>query len=269
MSDANDPTAGATCNCGRPTREARSFCDDCGDSLTKALAEIPWLTDELEVTITKRKGIDYRRVGGGKGGSKEQPSPPEWGASEARTHLKAVLVLWTRFCLEERVRNQSPHQGVPEDDLKAISAWLMWRVDGLSLLDIGSEAVDEITGAVNKCMRLVDRPVDLTFYGPCQCGRDLYGRPKAAQVKCRDCNELYTTDELGEWMRSQIVGRLVTLREAAAFLGRLNMPVPHDTLKKWVTRGKVIPHGTVDGRNAFLFDDLLDQATTWASKRPA
>src|SRR5690606_20408222 len=97
------------------------------DDLTQALAEIPWLDDELGVTITKRKGVDYRRTGGGTGGKREQPSPPEWGAVEARDHLKGVMVAWVRLCEDDHVRHQSPHDGLPEDNLRAISRWLMWR----------------------------------------------------------------------------------------------------------------------------------------------
>jgi hypothetical protein len=71
-----------------------------------------------------------------------------------------VLVSWVRFCAEERVRNSSPHRGLPDDTLTEISKWLLWRVDGLALLDIGPEAVDEITAAVAACHRLIDRPAD-------------------------------------------------------------------------------------------------------------
>src|SRR4051812_39492595 len=132
-----------TCRCGKPTRDDAYVCDTCTEELSRALGDIPWIDDELETTITKRKGIDYRRVGGGTGGKREQPSPPEWTASNARGHLKAVLVAWVLYCSEERTRNSSPHQEIPDDTLPAISRWLMWRVDGLALDDIGPDAVDE------------------------------------------------------------------------------------------------------------------------------
>lgn len=92
------------CRCGRPTRDDAYGCDDCGDELARALAEVPWLTEELEVTISRQKGVDYRRVGGG-GGLKaaERPLPPVWGVSEARTHLKALLVSWALFIHESHI----------------------------------------------------------------------------------------------------------------------------------------------------------------------
>ena len=93
------------CRCGRPTRDAAYVCDYCADQLARALGDVPWLANELEVTITRQKGVDYRRVGGGSGGKKanERPLPPVWGASEARTHLKALLVSWALFAHETRI----------------------------------------------------------------------------------------------------------------------------------------------------------------------
>lgn len=93
------------CRCGRPTRDAAYGCDDCGDSLARALGEVPWLTEELEVTISRQKGVDYRGVGGS--GSTERALPVVWGASEARAHLKALLVSWALYAHQEKIRSSA------------------------------------------------------------------------------------------------------------------------------------------------------------------
>jgi hypothetical protein len=64
------------------------------------------------------------------------------------------------------------HQAIPEDNLPAISRYLLWRVDGLALLDIGPEAVDEITDAVAKCHRLIDRRAEKMYAGKCSSETD-------------------------------------------------------------------------------------------------
>ena len=99
------------CRCGRPTRNNAYTCDTCADEMFKALGDVPWLDEELETSTTKVAGIDYRRVGGGKGGKKsaERPSPVSWGASDARAHLRAIMVAWVKFCAETDVRNSSPY----------------------------------------------------------------------------------------------------------------------------------------------------------------
>lgn len=94
------------CRCGRPTRDAAYVCDDCADLLARSLGEVPWLDEQLEVTVTRTSGIDYRTLGGAK--ATETPSPVHWAASEARGHLKSLLVSWVRFAHEENVRNSAP-----------------------------------------------------------------------------------------------------------------------------------------------------------------
>jgi len=95
-----------TCKCGRPTRDEAYVCDTCSEELAKALGDIPWLESELETTITRTKGVDYRTKGGTR--ASERPSPVVWGAAEARGHLRAVLVAWSKFSSEEGVRNSAP-----------------------------------------------------------------------------------------------------------------------------------------------------------------
>lgn len=249
------------CRCGRPTRDY--VCQDCGDSLARALGEVPWLDDELEITVTRQKGVDYRQASGGKGAKKptERPSPVNWGASEARAHLKALLVSWALFCEAEHVRNSSPYPGLPGDNMPALSRWLLWRVDGLTMLEIGAEAVDEITSAVAHCHRLIDRPPDQEFAGPCQCGRDLYRKPNAKTVVCRQCETEYDVESLGKWMHEQMVGRLVTIREGSLLLGKLGMPTAIRTLQHWGAKGWIVQHASdPKGGSLYLFDDLMAHA---------
>ena len=42
--------------CGRPARDAAYYCEECGNALSVALGEIPWLDEELEVTISGQRG---------------------------------------------------------------------------------------------------------------------------------------------------------------------------------------------------------------------
>jgi hypothetical protein len=231
-----------TCKCGKPTRDDRYVCDACSDDLARALGDIAWLDEELETTITKRKGVDYRRVGGGSGGKREQPSPPEWTASNARTHLKGVLVAWVRFCADEDVRHSSPHLGLPVDELTAISRWLLWRVDGLSLHDIGAEAVDEITSAVAHCHRLIDRPADRQFLGrcePCEAvgheGR-LYARPGGSLARCSVCGDTVDAERLREKLLHDLDDRLCTAAEIAHLSTYLGLQAGREQVRKRINQ---------------------------------
>lgn len=207
------------CRCGRETRDEAYVCDQCADNLARDLGDVPWLAEELETTIGRQTGQQY--TGGSR--SAETPSPVDWGASEARTHLKAILVLWTRFCDEEHVRSSDPRDGLPTDDLAALSRWLLWRVDGLTLHDIGPDAVDEIASAVAHCHRVVDIPAEKQYMGTCDaCESPLWAKARAATVKCRRCGEQFPTagrrQALEDEAMDKLMDRLFTASEASLIL---------------------------------------------------
>lgn len=245
-----------TCRCGKPTRDAAYVCDDCSRSLSVALGEIPWLEAELEVSISRQRGVDYRALGGT--GGAEKPSPVHWSASEARGHLRGVLVAWVRFCAEEKVRNASPHHGIPEDTLTAVSRWLMWRVDGLGLLDIGPEAVDEITSAVAHCHRHVDRPADRQYLGDCDAcpeGR-LYARHGGTWARCNACGDTVDAAQLRTKLLDELDDRLCTAAEIARLSTYLGLKADRDQVRnrinQWHKRGRIHSESMFD-EAAFRF----------------
>lgn len=251
------------CRCGRPTRDAAYVCDTCGDLLSRALGDVAWLDDELETTITQQQGIDYRRVGGGKGGKAVVPSPANMGASEARTHLKALLVSWALFCAAEGVRNSSPTDGLPADNLTALSRWLLWRVDGLTLHDIGPEAVDEITSAVAHCHRHIDRPADRQFLGDCreqECDGRVYARPGGEVARCDACGTTTPADQIRARLLEELDDRLCTAAEIARLSTYLGLKADREVVRKrinqWSTRGQVTAHPSFSDDTTFRFGEV-------------
>lgn len=231
-----------TCNCGRAISD-RYFCEGCGDDLARALGDIPALVEELDITITKVKGLDYRKVGGGSGGKKTgYPSPPEWTTSMARDNLRAVMVAWVLFCHQEQIRNQSPHVGLPADTLQAMSRYMLWRVDGLGLHDIGPTAVEEITSAVDKCRRLIDRPADRQYLGQCPAcaavGDDgrLYAKPGGAMARCNGCGEQADAAALRTRLLAELDDRLCTAAEVAELSTYLGLPDDRERIRKRIER---------------------------------
>lgn len=252
------------CACGKPTRDAAYVCDGCLGDLTKALAEIPWLVGELEVTISKQRGVDYRALGGSP--SSETPAPIHIPALEARRALRAALVTCVQFCEEEHIRHQSASTRRPVDSLESMSRWLMWRVDGLGLNDMGYEFADDIVDAAAKCRHAIDRAPERRYAGPCECGRDLYHKPGATEVKCGDCARTYDVAELYEWMRQGVMGRLVTAREGSTLLGRFDLPTPQAAIDQWHARKRIVDRGSNPaGHRLYLIDDLLGLAATKSS----
>lgn len=208
------------CRCGRPTRDAAYVCDQCTDSLARALGDVAWLDEELETTISGQRGA---ATTGHTSASAEKPSPVNWGASEARTHLRGILVAWVRFCDEEQVRNREASQELPADNLVAMSRWLLWRVDGLGLHDIATEAIEEITSAVAHCQRVIDRPADRLYMGECgECSAQMWAKAGRDEVTCSRCGVKWPVagrrEALEDEALDQLMDRFFTASEAALVL---------------------------------------------------
>ena len=208
------------CKCGRPTRDVAQTCDYCGDMLARVLGEVPWLDEELDVTIAGQRAVG---TSGATSRSAEKASPVNWGAAEARDHLRGILVAWVKFCDEEQVRNREVSQDLPADTIIDMSRWLLCRVDGLMLLDIGSEAVEEITNAVAECRRVIDRPADRLYLGSCtECGAQMWAKSGRAQAECGRCGSVYSVAALREGLEVEamdgLMDRLHTASEAAMIL---------------------------------------------------
>lgn len=250
------------CRCGRPTRDDAYVCDACADGLARALGDVPWLNEELETTITRQRALPTE----GGSASTETPLPWHEQASDARRNLHGLLATWCRFCNEESVRHSSPRDGLPEDDLTAMSRWLLWRVDGLALHDIGPEAVDEVTNAVAECERLIDRRPDRWYAGPCTelleevvCNADLYAKRATGDVECRTCGAVYDVAARRDWLLAEAEDRLAdasTVARAVSWLGAEALTPAR--VWKWAERGRIVAKGHDGKRPLYRIGDAID-----------
>lgn len=230
-----------TCGrCDNPTRDAAYTCDACTEEFDVALGDCPWITDELETTITGAKGVDYRRAGGSKGPKRdaERPSPVAWGPAEARTHLRALLVSWVLFCSSEHIRRNGGTDEIPDDTIPEMSRWLMCRTAGLALHDIGPEAVDEITSAVAHCRRVIDRPADRQYLGTCtMCETgNLYARGGSKWARCDDCGIGIDADTIRTRLLDELDDRLCTAAEIARLTTHLGLKAKRDTVRNRINQ---------------------------------
>jgi hypothetical protein len=242
-----------------PTRDEAYFCEDCGRSLSVALGDVPWLVEEMETSATRAKGVDYRTKGGTR--SSDKPLPFNQALSDAGAHLRAVAGAVGEVLPDERVRNSSTSQAIPEDNLPAISRYLLWRVDGLALLDIGPEAVDEITDAVAKCHRLIDKPADRQYLGPCEeCeGGRLYARPGAKWARCDACATPVDAEDLRGKLLASLDDRLCTAAEIAKLSTYLGLRAGREQVRKAVEhmgrKGLIERHPAFSEQAVYRFGD--------------
>ena len=151
-------TTSCATGCTRPTRDVNRICDDCGEALERALGDITVHHHDLEATLAKQRSIGDRNDGGR---SSEHPLPIHVGAMRARSALRSVLVGWCRDIAETHDAE------LPADDEPAMSRWLLARRLTLLAHPAAEDIHREITDAVERVRRVVDRPPDLVLVGRC------------------------------------------------------------------------------------------------------
>lgn len=246
-----------TCNCGKPLNAVDTICPACADTLAQALGDVPWLDEQLDISATRAKGIDYRTLGNsGKGAKKpsERPLPGNRAASEAQSHLRAILVSWSLLLADEH----DGRDNLPADNLPAISRWLMWRIDYLARHDVGQEAHDEITAAVNRCRRVIDRRPDRWYAGPCnECDADVYANTKNGDCAC-ECGAVYDVKARRDWLIAEAEDRLAdatTIARAVSWLG--TQPLTAARVRKWAERDRIAAKGHDGRRPLYRIGDAI------------
>jgi len=230
------------CRCGSPTRDAAWLCDKCEARFTATLADLAQLDEEVVVTMTRQSAAAIT------GGSRSATTPLPWHekAASARRTLHGLLALWVRFCDEEKVRGTT-HTDFPADTIPAMSAWLGGKVHGLALLDIGPEAMDEITDAAAECHRLVFWKRKARLYlGPCRtpievedaepeaCPGEVYADEGEPVGFCDLCGQGATVVIRRAELEKDLDAYLATAAEIARLATFLGLDVPRDRVRKRV-----------------------------------
>lgn len=253
-----------SCRCGTTTRDDATLCDKHAGELTQALAEIPFLVQELEITMARAK-------------SNSAPSGTSGGlhydqkAGDALRVLRSCLVGWVRFCDEEHVRHQSPVDGLPADNLPAISRWLMWRVDGLTFHELGGDAWEEITDVCAEARRVAFRKaLPRVYLGACtriidevECGHAVYAAKDAETGKCvgTDCRMEYPVGDSQQRLEAALDSRLCTAAEIAKLSTYLGLSAGRERVRKqinaWHKHKRIVSHATTEGGDPmFLYGEV-------------
>lgn len=258
------------CRCGRETRDDAYVCETCENALEVALGDCAWLDDELDTTITRQKAASTT------GGSPSAETGLPWHdkAAEAQRTLHGLLVTWVRFCDEEGVRGVP--NWAPSDKIPSLARWLLHVVHGLTLHDIGPEAVDEVTDAVAECRRIVFWKKSTRVYlGTCgqvvkdedgevivlTCGGEVYADEGEPVGYCEECKQGLTVVIRKAEIDKQLHDRLCTPAEIATYAVHLGLQAPRDQVRRRVNywhRHKRIEHkgDNPKGEPLFRYGDV-------------
>lgn len=244
--------------CGRPVPDA-FVCASCSFKVDEALSSIgayQGLAWDLTATLTRQDRIGDRNSGSR---SAEKPLPFKENASDASQRLLTVLRYWANRIVQETGADPAPANLAP------LAVWLRPRVGWLRHHQDGAKAFGAILDAVHEARRVIDRPPDLMYAGPCgaaledgECVENLYAFPGAAYVTCRGCDTSWDVHERRTWLLTGLDDYLANSQQMARLMGYLGVTVPDSTIRYYAHKGRIAAHGKDDrSRPLYRLGDVV------------
>lgn len=260
-------------SCSRPAPDA-VICPSCTGQAAALLRQVPWLVEQLTVTLTRQA-----RMGDRNGPrSTETPVYFDQRASVDLETFRLDLARWATAVAE--------HRGITVDadsTPAGLSRWLLrWNGAAAQHPDAG-DYLTELTAMIRAAERTIDRAPDMRCLGPCDvdgCVAWLYVPVHADIAYCPspDCDAQYRVEDRRAWLLEQTVDRLMTAAEIAQDLPWIaGTKIDRKLINKWSSRDKITrydPHPT-DKRHAprFRVGEVIDRiradATEAAAKHAA
>lgn len=239
-----------------------SLCLGCAEKLVLNLSMIAGsdtllsLVEELDITITRTDCIGTASLGVLVGGGGETPQVFHPKASDLQGVLRSVTRYWGLT-----FRNLHPHLTWPGGErADVIARWMLLFPDLLSEHPHAGMMVTDIGSIVGRVFRVIDRPADRVFIGPCggqisvdrQCDESLYGIAGRSHLRCRGCGVVWDLAERRADLKARAVDTLAPASDMVGFETVFGREVTADMLNSWKRRGMITTHG-VDGRGRALF----------------
>lgn len=291
--------------CDAPTGDDAWLCRGDTSHLEVVLAELPTLLDELSVTLTRQDHISRVSSSGRRAaperpddrpedephlGVKEQGSPMHLGAAAAFDDADDTLGTWACHIAE--------HRAVPLDlpagrsQAARCALWLLRHVASLRLDEAVGELYDEVTYVHGQVERVINRPADRIYAGPChadvvkgqddtlrveRCELDLYARWGADTITCdgwnaddgQGCRTVHTAADRHGFQLDAVEGALLPLALLRAAVPRMMGREKPDrrTVDSWVRRG-LLPQVGLDrhGDGLFRGSDFTEQMARYTPR---
>lgn len=262
------------CGCTRPTRAGYILCDTCCSELEKHLAEMSWLDEQLDISLTRVKGVNYQA--GNEPRGNETPLPWNDRASRARHELKNELVGWFRIMWIKGER-------IPADNIVDIAAWLQCHLNDIAMRDDAWLIREGISLATNAAKDAIDTTPPKRYVGPCEgaieddgeeiieveCPGSIFLNETTKSAECAKCRRAYDPIAAIKARNLKLAqdGKMLTLVEAANYTHQaLGQPEARvlNTLKSWQKQRNghspiIQPAGHVEGVAVYRYQDLLDR----------
>jgi hypothetical protein len=275
-----------TPGCGRERPEHLFVCQGdgqydggCEARLQAVLDELPGLYRHVEETFSRQDAI------GGDGGRKsaETSLPHKPNAGDALATISEVVAGWALVFAEAVGQATVVELPAITGSVKLTlppqnpGGWLRRNVYSIVGQPRAGEALAALEALQALAMRVIDRPGERLYAGPCPTvgcvsydgtRAALWAQPGDAAVKCWTCRTVFMVQARREWMVNAAAGRWVTQAVALAWVRILmDAEVPYRTWQSWRARGRLHVAGEDgEGKALFRFGDVRDLAVLWMAR---
>ena len=256
--------------CTRPSNDA-NLCVSCLDALKAELRAVPWLVEQLEVTLTRQARVGQRN--GPR--SAEHPLPFHVNAAVDLETLRDGLGMWATTVAEQRQIQVDAVGSV------ALASWLLRWAGEVAQHPDAAELHGDILAMTAAARRTIDLPAERRYVGPCdECGRDLYCSALAKVVRCQTegCEFEAPVEERRTWLLEAAVDQLRTAAELSRELPWIGgVTIDRKLINQWASRGLggvvLTPYGPHPrdpyGRTRYRLGEVLGFARRAIEARPA
>ncbi|RPA64907.1 hypothetical protein EF294_07435 [Gordonia oryzae] len=217
-----------------------------------------WVCRDLDDAVCRQ--VEHGGQSEVKPTSDEQPLTFNEHASSIATHLHDTLARWVDLICTQRER---PWPG--NLTTSQYATWLDRHLVDLAVMPEAGRADREITEALRRALRAIDRPRDSEFIGPCQSPSKtvrcdgLYVRPGATTLACSLCGMRSDVEKVREQTNRAVADRLYLSHELSSALSIITgTKVPFERVRNWVRRNKLsVVSSTADG-DLYRLSDALE-----------
>lgn len=231
-------------NCRRDTD--LYLCTLCNKELHALLADLPWLLEQLQVTVVRQDKLATGAVGR----SSDNPSPINVGAMELARNLHNQIGTIVRELADAGAWK------LPPDNTPAMARWLYGKSRWIGYQAGAGDTMRDIRAATEAILAVINRASRM-YCGPCttvvshnpqgeeiECGVDLYANRDALEdIQCPRCK---TWIEPRKQLLTTITRRdLLPEPKLLETLATLGEPVSRVKLYDWIKAGQLRPRGYV------------------------
>lgn len=233
-------------NCRRDTD--LFLCQLCAKELGALLADLPWLLDQLEITVIRQDKLSTGVIGR----SSDNPSPINVGAMELARNLRGQLGTMIRELTEDR--------GIPVEHRawanSVMAEWLSRNVTAIQCSPGAGQICREIRSGTEAILAVINR-MSRMYCGPCttvvshnaqgdniECGYDLYAdRESPEDITCKKCLRSVNPREqlLTTIKRRDLLPEAMLLQALAT----LDEKVSRVKFYSWIAAGSLRPRGFI------------------------